>query len=737
MRGNWSGAARPMGSLVALMARRLLLPFVMVAALAVQAVLGAYASAAVPSWTTYRHDATRSGVDPDSTRPVTPAQTWQTASLDGEVYAQPLVYGASVYVATENETVYKLDASTGAVVWARHLATPEPSSAAPCGDISPSIGITSTPVIDPATNRLYAVGSVSATGAVHHELFALDLSSGQAIAGFPVMVDPTYPSGGAAVNQLQRAGLALDGGRILIGYGGNDGDCSTYWGWLVSAPTDGTTGLRSFQVDVGHTEGAIWGSGNAPLIDAVGNVFVATGNGNGNSTADPEYGDSVVKLSALASPVDWWAPPNWRSLDASDADLGSSMPTLLPGNFLLQSGKDGNAYLLNGAGLRHVSSAVAETSPFCSHGSFGGSVYDPTNSTVYVTCTGGVRALSLGSGSPPSIAVKAGFSVPASANGPPMIAGGLLWVANHSTRTLYGLDLTSGVMRSHFLIPENGLQVNHFATPSAGGGRLFVGSGDQVTAFTIAQPPGSTATTTRLVSSANPASPRAGLSLTASVSPAPDGGTVTFTDGGARISRCSGIALSAAAAGRAVCHTAFAQPGIHKLTASYSGDGFFAASSSGVLAESVRSGVPRLSALHVSSHRLSMAGREVGGRCVKASKQNKNHKYCRRRVRLNVSYRLNSAATVTLTLKRQIRGRRVKGRCAKPTKKNHRHAGCTRLVAVHGTIRLAGKAGANAFTFPGKVGGHNIGPGSYQLTAIPTARGHSGTHQTVTFEIVG
>jgi outer membrane protein assembly factor BamB len=538
------------------MRRRFLLPFVMALVMAVQAVLGAYAGAAFPAWTTYRHDEARSGIDPDSTSPVAPSQTWQTPSLDGVVYAQPLVYGSFVYVATENDTVYELDASTGAVVWLRHLATPEPSSAAPCGDISPSIGITSTPVIDPATNRIYIVGSVSASGAVHHELFALDLSSGQAIAGFPIWVDPPYPSGGAAVNQLQRAGLALDGGRILIGYGGNDGDCSTYWGWLVSAPTDGTTGLSSFQADVSHTEGAIWASGNAPLVDAAGNVFVATGNGNGNSTSDPEYGDSVVKLSALASPLDWWAPLNWQSLDSSDGDLGSSMPTLLSGKFLLQSGKDGNGYLLNGAGLGHVTSAVAET-PFCSLGSYGGSVYDPANSTIYAACTGGLRALSLGSGSPPSLAAKAGFSAPADATGPPMIAGGLVWVTNHSTGTLYGLDLTSGATRSHLPIPENGSQVNHFASPSAGGGRLFVGSGDQVTAYTIAQPAVSSTTTT-LVSSANPAPAGTAVSLTAAVVPAPAAGTVTFTDGGARISGCSGIAMSAATAGQAVCHAAFA-----------------------------------------------------------------------------------------------------------------------------------------------------------------------------------
>src|SRR5436305_7877702 len=159
------------------MRRRPHVPLVIAVVLAVQAVIGAYAAAAVPAWTTYRHDAARTGIDPDSTSPVAPSQAWRTSPLDGQVYGQPLVYGSDVYVATENDTIYALDAATGAVVWSTHLATPEPASAAPCGDIAPSIGITSTPVIDPTSNRIYAVGAVSVSGAVSHELFALDTGS--------------------------------------------------------------------------------------------------------------------------------------------------------------------------------------------------------------------------------------------------------------------------------------------------------------------------------------------------------------------------------------------------------------------------------------------------------------------------------------------------------------------------------------------------------------------------------
>jgi polyvinyl alcohol dehydrogenase (cytochrome) len=574
------------------MHRRFLLWLVMAGALVVPAGFGASAAAAVPAWTTYRHDAARSGIDPDSTSPVTPAQAWQTVALDGQVYGQPLVYGSYVYVATENDSVYKLDAATGAVAWSKHLASPEPSSLAPCGDISPSIGITSTPVIDAASDRIYVVGAVLVSpGVVQHELFAIDLSSGQTIAGYPIKVDPTYPSGGTAVNQLQRPGLALDGGRILIGYGGNDGDCNTYWGWVVSVPIGDTTGLSSFQVDAGqgYDEGAIWGGGDAPAIDASGDVFVATGNGSGDTSLDPDYGDSVVKLNASASPLDWWAPPNWQSLDASDLDLGSSMPTLLPGGLVFQSGKDGSGYLLNGGDLGHVSAAVAKASGFCSGQSFGGSVYDPANSTIYAACIAGLKALTLGTGSSPSLATKTGFSAPSNATGPPMIAGGLVWATSYSSRKLYGLDPTSGATSTSFTIPESGTDVNHFASSSAAGGRLFVASGDQVTAYTIAEAPAASHTVTTLVSSAGGVRVGTDLSLTATVAPTPDAGTVTFTDGGTPISGCSGIAVALATGGQAVCHTAFARAGTHNLAASYSGDPFYTASVSALLAESVTS----------------------------------------------------------------------------------------------------------------------------------------------------
>jgi outer membrane protein assembly factor BamB len=684
----------------------LLLVVVLLAALAGAAT---NAGAVIPAWTTYRHDAGRSGIDPDSTNPLTPAQVWQTPALDGEVYAQPLVYGARVYVATENDTVYALDAATGAVVWMQHLGTPEPSSVAPCGDISPNIGITSTPVIDPASGRLYAVGAVSDgmhAATVRHELFAVDLATGNPVTGFPVAVDPAYPSGGAPIYQLQRTALGLDGGRVLIGYGGNDGDCPTYWGWLVSAPGDGTSGLTSFQVDhnQGHTEGAIWAAGDGPTIDAAGNVYVATGNGSGNSSSDPDYGDSVVKLNSAASPLDYWAPTNWQSLDQADNDLGSSMPTLLPGGLLFQSGKDGNGYLLNSGALGHVAAPVATASGFCSGGSFGGSVYYPPTSAIYVACTGGLRALTLGSGATPSLTSRSGFSAPSGATGPPIIAGGLVWVTNHSTGTLYGIDPSSGAATARFSIPEAGSEVNHFATPSAGGGRLFVGSGNQVTAFNIAQSPPPTATSTTLTASANPVPARAPVTLTATVAPQPDAGTVTFTDGGAAIPGCSAVALGAGAV--ASCQASWPAAGSHRVLATYSGDASYAGSASGQLVETVAASAaggvrPVLSRVTISPRRTT----------------------ARRGATLRLT--LNERATVTVAITVLRRGHRTGRRCTL-----HAHRGRSCLVRVTLLrLRFRGRAGPNAF----RLALRRLPPGHY--TALVTAAG--GTRAVrVTFTVV-
>jgi hypothetical protein len=135
---------------------------------------------------------------------------------------------------------------------------------------------------------------------------------------------------------------------------------------------------------------------------------------------------------------------------------------------------------------------------------------------------------------------------------------------------------------------------------------------------------------------------------------------------------------------------------------------------------------PAISGLRVSPESFSLAGRRVNGRCVKPTRQNHANKHCRRPSTLQIRYTLNVAATVTLTLKLEVPGRTVNGRCVKPTTKNRKHGKCTRLVNVPGKLTLAGHAGTNQSTFNGRIGGHQLGPGTYQLITAP-AGGSSST----------
>ncbi|HLY49237.1 MAG TPA: Ig-like domain repeat protein, partial [Solirubrobacteraceae bacterium] len=629
------------------------------------------AAAAVPAWTTYRHDGARSGIDPDSTSPVAPAQVWQTPALDGSIYAQPLVYQSRVYAATENNTVYALDAASGAVVWQRHLATAVDASALPCGDISPTVGVTSTPVIDPTTGRIYAVADTwdgSNVSSIHHEMYALNLADGS-LAGAPVRVDPPgAPVGDTPDTQLQRASLALDAGKVIIGYGGNAGDCGPYHGWLVAAPEAGGA-LQAFEVDRATSKGAIWASGNAPPVDSSGDIWTSTGNGVGGLDRQ----ESVIRLDANLNLLDQWTPANWSTLDGTDQDIGSSMPVLLPNNLVFQIGKAGRGYLLNashlgGLGGQRFSQSV------CS-GSWGGGIY--RSGVIYASCADGLRALSLNPAAP-SFTPLAGWAVNSDANGPPIFAGGLVWAVGWNGATLYGLDPATGATR--FSANLNGFE--HFTTPSAAGGRLFVANNDasaasdDITAFQIATPPPPSATATALGSSADPAGPGQAVTLTATVSPTPDAGTVAFTDGGAPIAGCGAVAVSVAS-GQAVCNAAFSASGNHAIEAAYSGDPYYLSSRAG-LTEAV-----------TGSAAGGPPGSQAGASLPAISHLHVSVAHRKLRLRLNLS----ESAKLTVVVAKLVPGRLAHHRCRAGRRRGRR---CQ--AAVHQlTLHLSGRKGRNKF----------------------------------------
>src|SRR5262249_20304221 len=148
------------------------------------------------------------------------------------VYAQPLIVGDRVIVATANDTVYALRASDGGVEWHTHLGDPVPASALPCGNVDP-VGITSTPVVDGAANRVYAVGMVQPG---RHVLFALALDTGRRVASTRVDAEGADP----AVHN-QRSALTLANGKVYVPYGGRFGDCGDYHGRVVSVAVNGTS----------------------------------------------------------------------------------------------------------------------------------------------------------------------------------------------------------------------------------------------------------------------------------------------------------------------------------------------------------------------------------------------------------------------------------------------------------------------------------------------------------------
>jgi len=375
-----------------------------------------------------------------------------------------------VYVATENDTVYALSASTGAVVWSKHLATPVPSGLLPCGNIAGTVGITSTPVIDPARRELFTVADEVLSGTAHHELYGLNTATG-AIE----LSQSADPAGADTTALLQRVSLTLDGANVVFGFGGNYGDCSTYHGWVESVPEAGGA-PRFFEVDSGsgQSQGAIWMGGGAPVVDNRGDVWVAAGNGSVRSPSGPyDDSDSVLELSSSLHLLQYFAPSDWYSDNASDYDLGSAVPAVLPDGLVVQAGKSQTAYLLNKASLGGIGGQLDQISGICGNDVAGGVAF--SGPTVYLPCENGVMAVAT---DPTTSAFRVLWQTSTGAGGPPILADGLVWTI--SGGVLYALSPGTGDSEQRLPI---GASATDFPTPSVGDGMVLATSATQVHAF--------------------------------------------------------------------------------------------------------------------------------------------------------------------------------------------------------------------------------------------------------------
>jgi hypothetical protein len=354
---------------------------------------------------TYHNDLARDGVNSQeyalssSTVSTNTFGKLFSCSVDGAVYTQPLwVPGMNIgggthnviFVATQNDSVFAFDADANPCVtyWQVSLLdtahggttgeTPIFWNDVGCqcyvGDIWPQVGVTGTPVIDPANNTIYMVSASQSSSQTtfYQRLHALDLTSGSEQMNPPVSIQASVPVTFVTQMENQRLGLALSNGVVYVGWSSHE-DAGPWYGWLIgysAYSTSSGTGLQQvsiFNSTPNSSAGGIWASGGAPAVDSNGNLYVATGNGTFDVLPAPsnnDYGDTVLQLTPAAvstangtgmSIADYFTPEDQCWLQDNDIDVGSGGPMLLPDqnttglptHLLVEIGKDGMVYLVN------------------------------------------------------------------------------------------------------------------------------------------------------------------------------------------------------------------------------------------------------------------------------------------------------------------------------------------------------------------------------------------------------
>lgn len=338
-------------------------------------------------------------------------------TLDGGIQTQPLYVGGVaigsgtfnvVYVATENDSVYALNAdSPGTVLWKKNLipsgATIGRGYAGGRTQLGSNIGITGTPVIDATNNRLYVVAKTTEGTAQVYRIHALDLRSGaDAVAARVISASVSGTGDGSSGGTLafdsltenQRGGLVLQDGILYMVFA-SYGDNTPYHGWVL-AYNAGDLSLIDGYVSTPNTDGGgIWMAGAAPSIDSSGNLYVATGNQMPYSSGFPalpgEIPNSLLKLKLSGSSLalmDYFTPYNTQCLTNDDLDLGSSAPTLIPDalaghDALVIGSKEGRAYLVDQNNMGKYSSGsdtqILDSKLFNPQGACGSSTFDASS----------------------------------------------------------------------------------------------------------------------------------------------------------------------------------------------------------------------------------------------------------------------------------------------------------------------------------------------------------------------
>jgi hypothetical protein len=307
-------------------------------------------------------DPSEPGLSPSVVHGSSFGEVFSTA-VKGQVYAQPLVIGSTVIVATERDWVYGLNATTGAIKWSTSLGIPYliPN----CPDLVPYIGVTSAPVYDPSTGTVYVMAQVVSGTHVAWRLFGLSAQTGavtfrRGIYGSPSN-DPNI-----SINtrqQGQRAGLLLLNGWVYASFGSHC-DHKPWTGYVagVDLADKSKSTLWTDESGVTYDQAGIWQGGGGLMSDGTGRIFVTSGNGvspaQGPGSAPPgQLAESVIRLAPRSNGTlaakDFFSPADAPALDAGDLDYGSAGPVGLPvgtaayPHILVQDGKVGHIFLLN------------------------------------------------------------------------------------------------------------------------------------------------------------------------------------------------------------------------------------------------------------------------------------------------------------------------------------------------------------------------------------------------------
>ncbi len=500
---------------------------------------------------TYHYDNLRTGQNIHETI-LTPANVNSTTfgklgafTVDGLVDAQPL-YLSSVaipnvgtknvlYVATEHDSVYAFDAdsvkgNTASFLWKVSLvgAGETSSDNRGCSQVTPEIGVTSTPVIDRTRGphgAIYVVAmSKDANGNYFHRVHALDLTTGAELFGGPTLVQATYPgtgdnsSGGNVVfdakQYKERPGLLEINGTIYTTWSSHC-DARPYTSWVMSYDANTLAQTSVLNLVPNGSEGGIWMAGSAPGADASGNIYFMVGNGDFDTTlnasgfpANANCGQCYVRLSSTApmTLLDYFTPSNSVSESSSDTDFGSGGPLLLPDlvdgtgttrHLAVGSGKDAIIYVVDRDNMGKFNSSSDNIYQQIT-GQIAGVWSKPSyfNNTVYYGAVGDhLKSFPITSaklaGIPASQSVIS-FAYPGttpsiSANG---TSNGIVWAVenqNGTTGVLHAYNatnLTSELYNSNQAAnSRDQFADNKYVTPMVANGKVYIGTTTNVTVF--------------------------------------------------------------------------------------------------------------------------------------------------------------------------------------------------------------------------------------------------------------